>query len=130
VLARFDPAFEFAAAIRALPGVVIRSLPNRSTMYPSPISRARCSAGITAGGSSTVVLPTVSMDANSSRVSFFDLGAIVRIWPRSAIVAWSTLLRSTNKGRLSWRPLSFQAKHPMSPIGTLFGHSAMSELSP
>jgi hypothetical protein len=26
----------------------------------------------------------------------FDLGAIIRVWRRSVIVAWSTLLRSTN----------------------------------
>jgi hypothetical protein len=42
----------------------------------------------------------------SSRVSFFDLGTIIRIWPRSAIVAWSVLLISTNKaasvGGLFW----------------------------
>jgi hypothetical protein len=44
------------------------------------------------------VLPTVSRDANSSRVSIFDLGTIVRIWSRSVIVACSTLLRSKNKG--------------------------------
>jgi hypothetical protein len=73
------------------------------------ICLALCSAGITAGGLSTAhVLPTVSRDANSSRVSFFDLETINRIWPHSEIVAWSTLLRSTNKGRLSWRPLSFK----------------------
>jgi hypothetical protein len=65
-------------------------------MYPSPINRALCSAGITAAGSFTDVLPTVSRDANSSRVSMCDLGAIIRVWRRSAIVAWSTLLRSTN----------------------------------
>ena len=67
------------AAIRALPGVVIRSLPARSTMYPSPMSRALCSAGIAAGGSKTEVLPTLSSDANSSRVSIFDLEIIIRV---------------------------------------------------
>ena len=32
-------------------------------MYPSPMSRAQCSAGITAGGSNTAHLPTVSSEA-------------------------------------------------------------------
>jgi hypothetical protein len=66
-------------AIRNLPVVVIRSLPPRSAMYPSPISRAPCSAGITAGGSVTAdVSPTVRSEANSSRVSVSDFLAIVR----------------------------------------------------
>jgi hypothetical protein len=65
--------FSNPAAIRRLPGVVIRSLPSRSAIYPSRINRALCSGGITAGGSFTDVLPTVSREANSSRVSIFAL---------------------------------------------------------
>ena len=63
------PTCRNPAAIRCLPGVVIRSLSERSTMYPSPISRALCWAEITGGGSSIEHLPTVSSEANSSRVS-------------------------------------------------------------
>jgi hypothetical protein len=51
-------------AIRNLPGVVIRSLPAKSAMSPSSISRALCSAGITAAGSETAqVFPTASKQA-------------------------------------------------------------------
>jgi hypothetical protein len=49
------------------------------------MSRAQCSAGITAGGSNTAHLPTASNEANSSCVSFFGAGAIVRAWHRSKI---------------------------------------------
>ena len=57
---------------RRLPPVVIRSLPDLLAMYPSPISLARCSEGIIAGGSSTAdLLATLSRDANSSGVSGF-----------------------------------------------------------
>jgi hypothetical protein len=59
-------------AISCLPGVVIRSLPAKFDMYPRPINRALCSAGITAGGSFTDVSPTLSREANSSPVSGFD----------------------------------------------------------
>jgi hypothetical protein len=52
-------------------------------MYPSPVSRALCLAGIFAGGSRTEHLPTVSSEANSSRVSF---EAIIRIWPGFEII--------------------------------------------
>jgi len=74
--------FSNPAAIRDLPGVVIRSLPCRSTMYPSSINRARCPAGIIAGGWSTAhVLPTISSEANSSLVSIFNLDAIIGLCP-------------------------------------------------
>jgi len=39
---------------------------------------------ITAGGSSTEQLPTISNEASTSSVSIF--GAIIRIWPRSKIL--------------------------------------------
>jgi hypothetical protein len=117
--------FSNPAAIRRLPGVVIRSLPARSTMYPSPISRALCSAGITAGGSSTVVSPTLSSEANSSRVSFSDREAIIRVWPFSVVGAWSILLafdaycsmilESVNKSWLlsvALRPLFLKMRMP------------------
>jgi hypothetical protein len=72
--------FPNPASIRRLPGVVIRNLPAISAMYPSPISRALCSAGITAGGLCTAHLPTVSSEVNPSCVSIFGAGAIVRVW--------------------------------------------------
>src|SRR5258706_1397865 len=80
---------------------------------------------MTAGGSDTaLVLPTVSRDTNSSRVTIFDLGTISGIWPRSAIVARSILLRATNKGRLSWRPLSFR-EGAAPPTQILAGHQTV-----
>jgi hypothetical protein len=103
----------------------IRSLPARSTMYPSPISRALCSAGITAGGSSAVVSPTLSSEANSSRVSFSDREAIIRVSPFSVVGAWSILLafdaycsmilESVNKSWLlsvALRPLFLKMRMP------------------
>ena len=90
--------FSKPAAIRDLPGVVIRSLPCRSTMYPSSINRARCWAGMTAGGSLTAhVLPTVRREANSSGVRGSDSHAIIRLCPLTCIGAWSNLLRWANK---------------------------------
>lgn len=81
--------------MRDRPGVVIRSLPDTSAMYPSMISRISCSKGIFAGGSFTAdVLPTLSRDANSSRVSVFDSATMIRVWPFSVIGVWSILLRS------------------------------------
>jgi hypothetical protein len=51
-------------------------------MYPRPINRALCSAGITAGGSFTDVSPTLSREANSSLVSGFDgLWTIILVCP-------------------------------------------------
>jgi hypothetical protein len=84
-------------AIRNLPGVVIRSLPPRSAMYPSRISRALCVAEMTAGGSSTDVLPTVRSEANSSRVSGADLEAITPVCQFPQLGVWSILLRPANK---------------------------------
>jgi hypothetical protein len=97
--------FSNPTAIRDLPGVVIRSLPCRSTMYPSSINRARCSAGMNAGGSRTAhVLPTVRREANSSRVRGSESHAIIRLCPLTCIGTWSNLLRWTNKPDLiaSW----------------------------
>jgi hypothetical protein len=89
--------FSNPAAIRDLPGVVIRSLPCRSTMYPSSINRARCWAGMTAGGSRTAhVLPTVRREANSSGVRGSDSRAIIRLCPLTCIGTWSNLLKSAN----------------------------------
>jgi hypothetical protein len=82
-------------AIRDLPGVVIRSLPCRFTMYPSSINRARCWAGMTAGGSRIAhVLPTVRREANSSGVRGSD--AMIRLCPLTCIGTWSNLLISGN----------------------------------
>jgi hypothetical protein len=90
--------FSNPAAIRDLPGVVIRSLPCRSTMYPSAINRARCWAGMTAGGSRTAhVFPTVRREANSSGVRGSDSHAIIRLCPLACIGTWSNLLRWANK---------------------------------
>ena len=55
-------------------------------MYPSPISLAVCWAGIAAGRSITEQLPTVSSEANSSRVSNLGSEAMIRIWPSSKII--------------------------------------------
>jgi hypothetical protein len=88
--------------MRDLPGVVILSLPARSAMYPNPINRALCSAGMTAGGSRTAhVLPTVRRDANSSGVRGADSDAIIRLCPAACIGTWSTLLRWANKAASS-----------------------------
>ena len=89
--------FSNPAAIRDLPGVVIRSLPARSAMYPSSINRALCSAGMTAGGSRTAhVLPTVRREANSSGVRGADSDAIIRLCPLTCVGTWSNLLKSAN----------------------------------
>jgi hypothetical protein len=40
------------------------------------------------------VLPTLSSDANSSRVSVFDSATMILVWPFSVIGVWSILLRS------------------------------------
>lgn len=78
--------FSNPAAIRDLPGVVIRSLPSRFATYPSSINRARCWAGMTAGGSRTAhVLPTARREANSSGVRGSDSHAIVRLSPLRAL---------------------------------------------
>jgi hypothetical protein len=55
------------AAIRALPLAVVHSLPSRSATYPSLVSRSSCSNGMLAAQMS----PTLSSEANSSRVSVF-----------------------------------------------------------
>jgi hypothetical protein len=82
------PQFSNPAAIRDLPDVVVRSLPDRSVMNSSAINRALCSTGIRGGGSVIEVgLPTTSSDTNSSRVSVFDFKTIVRIWPSTVIGA-------------------------------------------
>jgi hypothetical protein len=47
---------------------------------------AERAVGITAGGSSTEHLPTVSSEANSSSVSILGSEAMARIWPRSKIM--------------------------------------------
>jgi hypothetical protein len=78
-----------AAAIRALPLVVRRSLPSRSAMYPSMVSRSSCSKGILAAH----VSPTLSSEANSSRVSVCNSESIIRVWHFFLIDAWSILLR-------------------------------------
>jgi hypothetical protein len=73
-----------AASVSELPGIYSDSARRghaqstfdigHVTQHDRTISRARCSAGITAGGQVTAdVLPTVSSDANSSGVSFFAL---------------------------------------------------------
>ncbi len=96
--------FSNPAAIRHLPVVVIRSLPCRSTMYPSSINRARCSAGMTAGGSRTAhVLPTVRREANSSGVRGSDSDAMIRLCPLTCIGTWSNLLISANTSEQSKR---------------------------
>src|SRR5882672_2649764 len=80
----FAGSFSKPAAMRILPGPVNRSLPVRCIMYPSPINRALCSAGMTAGGPFTAVLPTMRREANSGALRRFDnLGAITRVWPVS-----------------------------------------------
>jgi hypothetical protein len=43
---RFAGLFSNPAAMRHLPGPINRSLPARSIMYPSPVNRALCSAGM------------------------------------------------------------------------------------
>jgi hypothetical protein len=83
-------------------------------MYPNPINRALCSAGMTAGGSRTAhVLPTVRREANSSGVRGADSDAIIRLCPSACIGTWSTLLRWANKaasvGGPRWRALT---NHP------------------
>jgi hypothetical protein len=89
--------FSNPAAIRHLPVVVIRSLPCRSTMYPSSINRARCSAGMAAGGSRTAhVLPTVRREANSSGVRDSDSDAMIILCPLTCIGMWSNLLMLAN----------------------------------
>jgi hypothetical protein len=94
-----SPTCRNPAAIRCLPGVVIRSLSERSTMYPSPTSRALCWAGIIAGGSSIEHLPTVSREANSSRVSTLRTEAIDSSMARFPNYTCSILLKSAQKSR-------------------------------
>jgi hypothetical protein len=88
--------------MRDRPGVVIRSLPDTSAMYPSMMSQTLCSKGIFAGGSFTAdVLPTLSREANSSRVSVFDSASMIRVWPffrNRSVVNFDQV----GEGRLSW----------------------------
>jgi hypothetical protein len=66
------------------------------------ISRTLCSKGIFAGGSFTAdVLPTLSSDANFSRVSVFDSATMIRVWPffrNRSVVNFDQV----GEGRLSW----------------------------
>ena len=60
---------DFPAAIRWRPGVVMRSRPAKSLIYPSAMSRALCLAGTNAGGWAGRLLPTKTKEENSSLVS-------------------------------------------------------------
>src|SRR5882757_7945428 len=96
----FAGLFSNPAAIRHLPGPVNRSLPARSDMYPSPINRALCSAGMAAGGPFTAVLPTVRREANSCSLRRFDnLGAIPQYGPFPD----SSMVKFDQVGVLSWQ---------------------------
>jgi hypothetical protein len=78
----FAGLFSNPAAMRDLPRPVNRSLPASSIMYPSPVNRALCSAGMTAGGPFTGVLPTVKREANSCSLRRFDnLATITQVGP-------------------------------------------------
>ncbi|SRR5258706_9829044 len=57
-------------------------------MYPSMVSRSSCSKGILAAH----VSPTLSSEANSSRVSVCNSESMIRVWPFSVIGVWSILL--------------------------------------
>jgi hypothetical protein len=97
--------------MRRLPGVVIRSLPTISAIYPSAMSRALCSVGITAGGSNTAHLPTVSSEANSSRVGILDFEAMIRIWPRSKIK--NVQFCSDQAEKREYRPSDCRVRHDL-----------------
>jgi hypothetical protein len=98
-----------------------RSLPDRPTMQSSAMSRARCSAGIAAGGSSTAhVLPIASRDANSSRPTRVWLCSDRRIichqcnapWGRGVCQrAWRCRSRPSHRNRQrSWPKSAFGDK--------------------
>jgi hypothetical protein len=105
------PTCRSPAAIRCLPGVVIRSRSERSTMYPSPISRALCWAEITGGGSSIEHSPTVRSEANSSCVSTLRSETIDSSMARFPNYTCSILLKFAQKSRAPGACLRCGTRH-------------------
>ena len=93
------------AYIRNRPGVVIRSRPAMSAIWPIAINRALCETGIVGAKPCTGVLPAASREANSSSVSVGS-DPMARAWTNLAIPHGQFCPDLEIKGHLSWLPLA------------------------